>query len=248
MSDLVIQENIPLAPFTTLGIGGPARFLTRATTENHIEEALHFAGARGCPVFVLGAGSNLLVADSGFQGLVLKIELRGIQSLDDENQGRVAAAAGESWDDFVRHCVSQELAGIECLSGIPGTVGGAPIQNIGAYGEEACDAILSVRVLDREAGQITELSNAECGFVYRSSIFNTVHENRYIILKVAFALRPGGHPRIGYATSESIRGRHARACYSRSEAVLRYAKTKEWFCVRMIPIRKAWDRFSKTPS
>jgi UDP-N-acetylmuramate dehydrogenase len=249
MSDLSIQENVPLAPFTTLGIGGPARFLIRAATEEQIAGALEFAGARGCPVFVLGGGSNLLIADSGFDGLVLKIELRGIQFFDDENEGRIAAAAGESWDDFVHFCVSRGLAGIECLSGIPGTVGGAPIQNVGAYGEEACDVILSIRALDRETGRITEVSNADCGFAYRSSVFNTIHENRYVILKVALALRPRGHPRIEYP---DLRKRFESGTREPSldevrEAVLQIRKAKAMVLCENDPDSKSAGSFFKNP-
>jgi UDP-N-acetylmuramate dehydrogenase len=194
---LSIHENVPLAPYTTLGVGGPARFLIKAETEEQLVDAMDFARAHGHPVFVLGGGSNILISDSGFPGLVLKIELSGIQT-PSEDWGTMSVASGVKWDDFVQHCVSRNLAGIECLSGIPGTVGGAPIQNIGAYGEDVSEVILRVRAFDRNSHHITELSSADCQFAYRSSIFNTIRRNRYIIMSVDFALRTDGRPRIHY--------------------------------------------------
>ncbi len=195
---LTIRENVPLAPYTTLDVGGAARFLVEITHEDQIMEALNFAWERGCPLFVLGGGSNILVSDSGFPGLVMQIKLRGLHPLDGDDGEVFAVAAGEEWDSFVHSCVKQRLAGIECLSGIPGTVGGTPIQNVGAYGEEVSEVILSVRVLDRESQTIRELSNADCKFSYRSSIFNTSDRDRYIVLRVAFALRRNGKPRISH--------------------------------------------------
>jgi len=195
---LSIRENVTLAPYTTLGVGGPARFMVSIRNEDQIPEALDFARIHGCPVFILGGGSNILASDSGFPGLVVRMELRGIQPLDEEDSEFVSVAAGEEWDGFVQRCVDQNLAGIECLSGIPGTVGAAPVQNIGAYGEEVSDVILSIRALDRETNGIEELSGRDCRFDYRASIFNTTHKDRYIILKVAFSLRPFGKPRIQY--------------------------------------------------
>ena len=196
---LPILENVLLAPFTTLGIGGPARYLLHAKTEEQILDAIEFARTRNCPVFVLGGGSNILVSDSGFPGLVIRIELQGINALDAECSGRISAAAGVEWDAFVQYCVARELAGIECLSGIPGTVGGAPVQNIGAQGEDVQEVITQVRVLDRNALKVVEVGTADCRFAYRSSIFNTTHKDRYVILRVDFALRTDGKPRLLYA-------------------------------------------------
>ena len=195
---LPILENVPLAPFTTLGIGGPARYLFHARTEEQILDALEFARARSCPVFVLGGGSNILVSDSGFPGLVIKIELPGIDALDAE-RGRISAAAGVEWDAFVQYCVDRDLAGIECLSGIPGTVGGAPVQNIGAQGADVQEVITQVRALDRYDLKLVEVGTADCRFAYRSSIFNTTHKDRYVILRVDFVLRTDGKPRLLYA-------------------------------------------------
>jgi UDP-N-acetylmuramate dehydrogenase len=197
-SSLTIYENISLAPYTTLGVGGPARFLVKARNEDQVLDALEFARTRGCQVFVLGGGSNMFVSDAGFPGLVLKMELPGIQPMESAGGAGISAGAGVEWDAFVRYCVNRNLAGIECLSGIPGTVGGAPVQNVGAYGEEVSDVIVGIRVLDRNSDRILELGSPDCRFTYRASIFNTICPDRYIILRVYFALRPDGKPRIQY--------------------------------------------------
>ncbi len=193
-SGLQVRENVPLAPYTTFGVGGPARYFAEATAEEHVYQAMEFAAGRRVPLFVLGGGSNILVADAGFQGLVLRMALRGIEAPAGAAAGKVAAAAGEDWDRFVEWCVDHDLAGVECMSGIPGTVGATPVQNVGAYGQEVGDVISSVRVLDRQERRTLELGAAECRFAYRSSIFNTTHRDRYVILKVRFDLRPRGEP------------------------------------------------------
>ena len=196
---LRIEENVPLAPMTTFGIGGAARFFAEAKTEAEVAAALGFAGERGLPVFILGGGSNVLIADSGFSGLVLRVAVRGV-SFGEETEGRVAATAGagEDWDEFVASTVARDLQGVECLSGIPGLVGGTPVQNVGAYGQEVSETIVSVRVLERATGAVTELSNAGCGFGYRESIFNTTMRDRFIVLAVTFSLVPNGRPKIVY--------------------------------------------------
>ena len=193
-----VLENVPLAPYTTLGVGGPARFLIKAKTGDHISGAMEFARARRCEVFILGGGSNLVVSDSGFPGVVIKIEIAGIEPLDGKGSGKFSVGAGVEWDIFVQHCVQEGLAGIECLSGIPGTVGAAPVQNIGAYGEDVSEVISRIVALDRVTNRIIELNAGECQFTYRRSIFNTSHKNRYIILNVIFALRTDGQSRIHY--------------------------------------------------
>jgi UDP-N-acetylmuramate dehydrogenase len=198
---LTITENAPLAHYTTLGVGGPARHLVEAASEEQVLEALDRGSSEGWPVFILGSGSNVLFADAGFPGLVLRIATRGIVAGD---SNRLTAAAGEEWDAFVRLSVRRELAGIECLSGIPGTVGATPIQNVGAYGEEVGDTIRSVRVLDRKDGTIRDLSNPDCGFRYRSSVFCTSERERYVILAVTFELKPEGLPSVTYPDLESF--------------------------------------------
>jgi UDP-N-acetylmuramate dehydrogenase len=193
-----ILENIPLAPYTTLEVGGPARYFVEARSEGEILEALSHARKHALEVFVLGGGSNLVVADSGWPGLVLKIGLAGVETNSQNGKHSFVAGAGEDWDKFVAHSVAQGCAGIECMSGIPGTVGGTPVQNVGAYGQEVAETITSVRVIDTINDGIRELTNAECGFAYRTSIFNTSDKGRYIVTKVSFSLTQDGAPRLEY--------------------------------------------------
>ena len=199
-------ENYALAPLTTLKVGGAARFFVRAESENEIAEAVDFARKRDLPVFVLGGGSNVLISDNGFEGLVLKIANRGIEFLREKNNASVTAQAGEDWDEFVRFCVKENLAGVECLSGIPGSVGGTPVQNVGAYGQEVSETIISVRVFDRQTERFLDLLNGQCGFAYRTSIFNTTEKNRYIVLAVTYALKLGGAPKIVYRDLQNYFG------------------------------------------
>jgi UDP-N-acetylmuramate dehydrogenase len=197
-----LLEDIALAPFTTLKIGGQAKYFVEARDAGEVQEAASFAKARDLPVFVLGGGSNLLIADSGWPGLVLKIAIGGIeQQPGHDEDGRIifSAGAGETWDRFVSRSVAARCAGIECLSGIPGSVGGTPVQNVGAYGQEVANTITSVLVFDLHHGQVRELCNPACQFAYRSSIFNTTERGRFIVLSVNFALIPGGKPHTEYA-------------------------------------------------
>src|SRR6204780_233673 len=199
---MLLQENIPLAPLTTFRIGGPARFFVEAKSAVEGQEAVAFAGSKRLPLFVLGGGSNLVVADAGWPGLVLRIAISGIdQRAGHNDEGKVLfdVGAGESWDRFVSHAVISKCAGVECLSGIPGSMGGTPVQNVGAYGQEVSETIEAVEVFDQKDGQVRELCAEACGFNYRSSIFNTTERGRFVILRVTYALTPGGEPRIGYA-------------------------------------------------
>ncbi len=195
---MIIREQVPLAPLTTLGVGGPARFFAEVQAESEVREAVEFARSRDLPLFVLGGGSNLLVADAGFDGLVLKIALRGIDRTAAGDEVKFNVAAGEEWDSFVARAVDDNCAGVECLSGIPGSVGGTPVQNVGAYGQEVSETISEVEAIDRWSLRTSTFTNAECGFGYRSSIFNTTMRDGYIILRVTFALRRGGKASIRY--------------------------------------------------
>jgi len=195
-----LQENVPLAPLTTFHIGGPARFFVETASRSDVEEAVRFAKSRNLPLFILGSGSNLLVSDAGWPGLVLKIAIRGIERIGDRESNAIfEVGAGEAWDDFVAHAVKAECAGIECLSGIPGSVGGTPVQNVGAYGQEVSNTIESVEAFDLRDGQLRELCNEACGFSYRTSIFNTTERGRFVILRVTYALVPRGAPYLEYA-------------------------------------------------
>jgi UDP-N-acetylmuramate dehydrogenase len=203
-----VQENIPLAPLTTLQVGGAARYFAELKREDDLSEALDFAKTRSLPLFVLGGGSNLVIADSGWPGLVLKIAIGGIATPKlQESAGNAvlfSVGAGVNWDDFVAHAVSQNCAGIECLSGIPGSVGATPVQNVGAYGQEVADTIESVRAFDLRTPELKEnriviLPKPACGFRYRSSIFNSTERGRYIILRVNYRLTRSGMPSLKYA-------------------------------------------------
>jgi UDP-N-acetylmuramate dehydrogenase len=194
----LIHENVALAPLTTFRIGGAARYFVDALDENTVLEAAHWAKDKSLPMFILGGGSNLLVADAGFSGLVIKVGISGIDWTTANAKTIVRAGAGEEWDRLVGLAVERGLAGIECLSGIPGSVGGTPVQNVGAYGQEVSEVLTNVRVYDRNRDRIVELSRDECGFTYRTSIFNTIAKDRYVVLSVAFALMQHGAPAIRY--------------------------------------------------
>jgi len=192
---LNIRENVGLANLTTLRVGGPARYFADCTSDSDVQKAVAHAAHHNLPLFVLGGGSNLLIADSGWPGLVLKISIKGIE---ETARGFFRVGAGEDWDPFVAHAVKENYGGIECLSGIPGSVGGTPVQNVGAYGQEVSETLEYVRVLEIASGKIFELNNAECGFSYRNSIFNSTHRGRYIVLWVAYQLERDAEPRIEY--------------------------------------------------
>jgi UDP-N-acetylmuramate dehydrogenase len=198
---MMIAENVSLAPLTTFRVGGPARFFVEAKSLRDVQEAVGFARSKDLPLFVLGGGSNLVVADSGWPGLVLKVAIAGIERRTGNEDGTVLfdVGAGESWDRFVSQAVMAQCAGVECLSGIPGSVGGTPVQNVGAYGQEVSETIESVQVLDLKTDRIVTLSNKDCGFAYRTSIFNTIERGRYIILRVSYILKQNGAPILKYA-------------------------------------------------
>jgi UDP-N-acetylmuramate dehydrogenase len=196
---MMIRENVPLAPLTTLQVGGPARYLAEASSEDDVREATRFALARRLPLFVLGGGSNLVVADSGWPGLVLKIAIGETTRRAEGGSVLFDAGAGVNWDDFVALAVSHNCAGVECLSGIPGSVGGTPVQNVGAYGQEVSATIESVRAFDLKSNEIVHLGKQACRFRYRTSVFNTTERGRYIILRVTYRLTQDGAPSLKYA-------------------------------------------------
>src|SRR6266704_1242747 len=194
-----VQENVALAPLTTMKVGGPARFFIDSKTITEVQEAVAFARSRDLPLFVLGGGSNLVISDSGWPGLVLRIGIAGIDERNESGKAIFDVGGGEEWDTVATRAVARNCAGVECLSGIPGSVGGTPVQNVGAYGQEVAETIESVLTLDLKDGQVHELCNEACSFKYRTSIFNTSERGRYIILRVTCALTPGGEPAILYA-------------------------------------------------
>lgn len=190
--------HVALAPYCTLDLGGPARWFVRADSIDEVRAAFAWCAQRGLDAFVLGGGSNLVVADAGWPGLVIQLGLRGVVQRDDSELARVTAAAGEPWDALVAATVAQDLAGLECLSGIPGCVGGTPVQNVGAYGQEVAQVIESVTVLERATGRSQRFSGADCGFGYRQSRFKREDAGRFVVLEVGFLLRPGGAPTLHY--------------------------------------------------
>jgi UDP-N-acetylmuramate dehydrogenase len=243
---LKIAENISLAAFTTFSIGGPARWLVEATNEEEVAEACDWAHRRGAPLFVLGGGSNLLVADEGFAGLVLHVGLKGIER--DGDLFRVAA--GEDWDGFVERAVRLEFAGIECMAGIPGTVGGTPVQNVGAYGQEVASIIERARAFDLGERTLVEFSNAECGFAYRRSRFNTTDRGRYIVTRVDYRLRQNGAPQIAYQDLKAHFAGSATAptLAETADAVRNIRRSKGMLLVEGDPDCRSAGSFFKNPA
>jgi len=182
-------QDVRLSGYTTLRLGGPARTFIEATTEDALVEQIRAADEAGEPVLVLGGGSNLVVCDEGFPGTVVRVATRGVTI----EGGRVHAQAGEDWDALVARTVAEGLAGIECLSGIPGRVGATPVQNVGAYGQDVSETITEVRVYDRREQRVRVFTPDECAFTYRHSVFKG--DDRYVVLSVGFALEETGESR-----------------------------------------------------
>ena len=193
-----LQENIPLAPLTTLQVGGPARYFVVANTAGEVREAVEYARERHLPLFILGGGSNLVISDSGWPGVVLKVGITGVTHHHGSSV-LFEVGAGEQWDWLVAFTVSHQCAGLECLSGIPGNVGGTPVQNVGAYGQEVSETIEYVDALDLQSLDLVQISKEDCRFQYRTSIFNTTERGRYVILRVGYRLPFHGSPKLAYA-------------------------------------------------
>lgn len=246
--NILIQETFALAPLTTLQVGGAARFFVEVQNVEEALAALDFAKTRELAVFILGGGSNLLIADRGFDGLIIKIVIRGIEFYARNTDVLVTAGAGENWDDLVRLCVERNLAGVECLSGIPGSVGATPVQNVGAYGQEVSDTIESVRAIDCETNEIRDLTNAECGFAYRRSIFNTTHKNKFIVLQVTFRLRQNGQTKLNYADLKSLFPLNYQPSLSEiREAVLKVRAAKSMVISALDENHRSAGSFFKNP-
>lgn len=186
---MTIQEHVPLAPLTTLGVGGEARYFAEPRSLEEMNEALAFARERALPLFVLGGGSNIVVSDSGFSGLVLHMQVFGISREEQGDRLLVTAGAGVLWDDLVVYSIEHGLFGLECLSGVPGTVGGAVVANLGAYGAQVSDTFVQAEVLDTEGlnGGLKVITNEECAFSYHDSFFGHAG-GRYVIVRATFAL------------------------------------------------------------
>jgi UDP-N-acetylmuramate dehydrogenase len=206
-SAAVPREYVALQSFSTLGVGGPARWFITVERMEEVAAAQRWADGHRAPIFILGGGSNLVIADEGFNGLVMQIAMFGIDQTPRAADTLVAAGAGESWDRLVELTVTNRLAGLECLSGIPGTVGGTPIQNVGAYGQEVSQTIDRVIVYDMVERRTRSLAAADCGFSYRMSRFKAADAGRFVVCGVAFRLRPGP-PTTTYADVAGYLVRH----------------------------------------
>jgi UDP-N-acetylmuramate dehydrogenase len=243
---MLLTENQPLAPLTTFGIGGPARWFAQAQSEADVAEACEWARVQGLPLFVLGGGSNVLVSDRGFPGLVLRIGLMGIER--DGDLFRVAA--GAPWEHCVQQTIESGYAGLECLAGIPGTVGGTPVQNVGAYGQEVSSVIERVRVFDKQEQRFLELSNRDCGFAYRRSRFNSTDRGRFIVTSVDYRLRPGGDPHLAYADLKRHFQNHSStpSLSEVAEAVRSVRRRKGMLLVEGDPDCRSAGSFFKNPT
>lgn len=191
------RAHVPLAPLMTIGVGGPARWYVRAGDVEEVQAARRWAADRGLPLFVLGGGSNIVVSDRGFPGLVLHVTIAGAHLHPAGSEAILDAGAGEPWDAVVSRAVGAGYAGLECLSGIPGSAGGTPIQNVGAYGQEVAESILHVTVLDARSGEIVQMPARECGFQYRQSRFKQADAGRFIVCGVTYRLARGA-PTVTY--------------------------------------------------
>ena len=246
---LSVRDDVPLAPLTTLELGGRARHFVEATDDEAtiLAASLAWGRARGVPALVLGGGSNVVVGDGGFDGLVIHLASRGLAFVDAGDEVRVTAAAGEPWDAFVAETVARGLAGLECLSGIPGLVGATPIQNVGAYGQEVAETIRSVRVADRRDGSIVELAPAECAFGYRDSAFRRVPD-RHVVLDVTFGLRPGGAPTLRYRElAEALSADTPPTLASTRQTVLALRRRKSMVLDAADPNRRSVGSFFTNP-
>jgi len=233
-----IARDVVLAPYTTFELGGPARAFVEVANDDELREALSLQ----MPTFILGGGSNLVISDRGFDGLVIKIASRGVE----ERDGLLDVAAGEPWEPFVARAVASGLAGVECLSGIPGLVGATPIQNVGAYGQEVSQTMVSVRTIDADSGEVRERSNAECAFQYRHSLFKESAQ-REIVTRVRFRLTPGGGPTIHYPELERAMHGLPMTLASVRDKVLTLRRSKSMVLDPSDPNRRSAGSFFMNP-
>jgi UDP-N-acetylmuramate dehydrogenase len=197
---MIIQENISLKPYNTFRTGGYADYFAQISNLSDLEKAVDFSTQNNLPFYILGSGSNTLFADEGFNGLIIKMEIKGIEF----NKNNVIANAGENWDDLVQQTVEKNLSGLENLSFIPGTVGASVVQNIGAYGSEIKDVVEWVEVFDIQTGKIKRLTNDDCQFGYRDSIFKKTEGKKYIVIKVSYKLNNKKELKTNYGIIKTI--------------------------------------------
>ena len=245
---LGIRSGVSLAPFTSLELGGRARYLVEIGDTATATDAIRWARRHDFPLAVVAGGSNVVVADGGWPGLVLRVAMRGVALEREGDVVRVTAAAGEPWDELVERCVGEGLAGVECLSGIPGSAGATPIQNVGAYGREVSEVIENVQALDLATLDVRSLSGRECGFGYRTS---TIRESpdRFLVLAVTFRLRRGGAPTLKYRELERALGarRGAPTVADVREAVLHLRRAKTMLIDECHPNRRSVGSFFVNP-
>ncbi|HUG52953.1 MAG TPA: UDP-N-acetylmuramate dehydrogenase [Vicinamibacteria bacterium] len=250
MADLDVRERVPLAPFSTLGVGGPARYYVKAADDATVRAAVEWARARDLGLLVLGGGSNVVLADEGHAGLVVHLATRGVAARERPEGMEVTARAGEPWDAFVASAVAQGWAGLECLSGIPGLMGATPIQNVGAYGQEVAETITSVEALDLESGRLERFATAECGFAYRDSRFKSADKGRFVVMGVTYLLRPGGAPAVRYgelARHLAERGTTRPSLAEVREAVITLRKRKSMVLDPLDPESRSVGSFFTNP-
>jgi UDP-N-acetylmuramate dehydrogenase len=190
------RENVAMASLTTMGVGGPARYFAEVFTENEAVKAVNFARENSLDIFILGGGSNIIMGDDGFPGLVIRNKIYGLESEKIKNKILARLGAGEVWDEFVKVAVDSDWAGVENMSGVPGSVGAVPVQNVGCYGQSVQNLITAVRAIDVLTGKIKIFSREDCGFGYRDSIFRSSEYGKYFITQVEFELVPGGKSRV----------------------------------------------------
>ncbi|HEX9736192.1 MAG TPA: UDP-N-acetylmuramate dehydrogenase [Thermoanaerobaculia bacterium] len=242
------EENVPLAPLTTLGVGGPARYLARCPTPASLSVAFDHARELGLATFVLGGGSNLLVSDDGFDGLVVRIDDGSLSFEDESGLVTVRAGAGVDWDVLVAATVDAGLGGLECLSGIPGLVGAAPIQNLGAYGQEVSETIAAVHALERATGDFVSFAPEDCGFGYRRSHFKGAWAGRYAVVRVDFRLPRRSFGAVRYADLERRFGAGAAPPLAKvRQAVLEVRRSKSMVLESDDPNRRSAGSFFTNP-
>ena len=211
-----ILENVPISTLTTMRLGGPAKFVIEVETADEADEACEFAAEKGLPIYFLGLGANSLGKDEGFDGALIINKIKGIEIIrESADELTVKVGGGEIWDDFVRFIVDKNFSGIEAMAKIPGTVGAAPVQNIGAYGQEAKDTLESVEVYDALIGEYEEIDAKDCDFAYRHSIFNSgKFKGRYFILNATFKFTKHQLAQPFYNSLQSYLDEHSIADYS----------------------------------
>ncbi len=242
-----LQENVALAPLTTLELGGPARWYVRAASENQIKDALQWASSEQVEVLLLGGGSNVVIDEGGWPGLVIHMDTRGVRPRCVGNgEIDVTVAAGEPWDPFVERTVGEGWVGLECLSGIPGSVGATPIQNVGAYGHEVSHTLQSVRVLDRTTGLIGDVPNEACDFAYRHSLFKET-PHRWVVLSVTFRLLETGVPVVRYPELARAISRDKTTVSEVRHTVLQLRRSKSMVIDPHDPNRRSVGSFFTNP-